>query len=169
MKMADPFSIFSGAVGLVAGGIQICGGVRKYLNAIRDRHKELAAAWDAARALAAVLENLNGVISRLHNERPVEAALLLQCLEGAQGPLLELRDVVARLEGFPKDAIPSLRSVSGSSLSAATNRSGDTIRKLKNTRRSAVYKIHQEDVKDLRVALQQLATSLNTAFLTVNL
>ncbi|KAF6829446.1 hypothetical protein CMUS01_08156 [Colletotrichum musicola] len=168
-RMADPFSMVSGAVGLVSGGIQICVGVRKYLNAIKDRHKELAAAWDAARALAAVLENLNGVIGRLRDERPVEAALLLQCLEGAQGPLLELRDIVARLEGFPKDGIPSLQSVAGSSLSAAKNGSGDIMRKTKNTGRSMVYRIHQEDIKDLRVALQQLITSLNTAFLTVNL
>ncbi|KAF6813166.1 hypothetical protein CPLU01_14721 [Colletotrichum plurivorum] len=158
-RMADPFSIVSGAVGLVSGRIQNCVGVRKYLNAIKDRHKELAAAWDAARALAAVLENLNGVIGRLRDERPVEAALLLQCREGAQGPLLELRDVVARLEGFPKDGIPSLQSVAGSSLSTATNGSGDIMRKTKNTGRSMIYRIHQEDVKDLRVALQQLVTT----------
>lgn len=167
--MADPFSISTGAVGIVASVTQVCGGVLKYLSAVKDRHKELAAAWDAARTLAAVLEHLNGFITRIHAERPEDAALLSRCLDGAQHPLLKLRKVVAKLEGFPEDIIPKMQDAAGSSLSALTKPTGSFREKTKNAGRVMSYKFHQDDVKELRVAMQQLTTSLHTAILTVGL
>ncbi|KAI3396117.1 hypothetical protein diail_448 [Diaporthe ilicicola] len=167
--MADPFLIATGAFGIVTFGIQVCGGVLKYLSAVRHRHKELAAAWDTARTLAVVLERLNGFITRIHADKPEHAALLSQCLEGARVPLLELRNVVAKLEGFPEGVIPTLQNAAGLSLSTTTRSAGPLRKKAKNAGRAMAYKFHQDDVRDLRVALQQLTTSLNTAILTVDL
>lgn len=59
--MAEPFSIATGALGIVALGNQVCGGVHNYLGAIKNKRKELATAWDAAHTLAAVLERLDGI------------------------------------------------------------------------------------------------------------
>lgn len=171
--MADPFSIATGALGVVALGIQVCDGARKLLKAAKGRHKELAAAWDDARGLAACFERLNRIIARIHAERPEDAALLSQCLEGARSPLLELRNVVAKLEGFPDGKMPSLEDAAWSSLSTMARSSGGMRNKAMDKAKDAVrvitYNLHQDDVKDLRVALQQLSTSINTAIQIVNL
>lgn len=166
-KMAEPFSIATGALGIVALGNQVCGGVHRYLSAIKDRHKELAAAWDAAHTLAAVLERLDDIITEICFERPEDAVLLSRCLANTQGHLLELRDIVAKLEGLPE--APSLQNTAGSALRAISRPEHGLRGRLGHIGRTMTYNCHRDGVNDLRVALQQLTTSLNSAILTVDL
>lgn len=165
--MAEPFSIATGVLGIVALGNQVCSGVYKYLGTIKDRNKELVAAWDAARTLAAVLERLDGIITQIRAERPDDAVLLSRCLTETRIRLLELRDVVAKLEGLPE--APSLQNTAGSSLRATERPEHGLMGRAKQLGRTMTYTYHRDGVNDLRVALQQLTTSLNSAMLAVDL
>lgn len=140
---------------------------------MKGRNKDLIAAWDDARTLAALFERLNSLIVRTSAERPEDAALLSQGLGEATRCLLELRDLVAKLKGFPEGKTPSLQDNAGASLSTMANSAVGLRQKVGHKTRDAglamVYKFHQEDVKDLRVAMQQLISSLTLAIHTISL
>ncbi|GAW16765.1 hypothetical protein ANO14919_062020 [Xylariales sp. No.14919] len=167
--MGDPFSIATGAVGIVSLGIQVCSGVSEYLSAVKHRNEELAAAWDSARTQAANFDWLDGFIIRIRAERPEDANYLLHRLEDARQPLNKLRDVVAALEGLPSGMVPTLQNAAGSSLSTITKSAGGIKEKAMDVRRAMTYKFRQDNVKDLQKALQHVSISLQTAMLNVML
>ncbi|KAI1300833.1 hypothetical protein F5Y03DRAFT_397019 [Xylaria venustula] len=167
--MGDPFSIATGAIGIVSLGIQVCGGVSEYLSAVKHRNEELAAAWDSARTQAANFEWLDEFITRIRSERTEDANYLLRRLEDARGPLNKLRDVVAALAGLPPGMVPTLQNAAGSSLSAVTKSTGGIKERAREVGRAMTYKFHQDNVKDLQKALQHVSISLQTAMLNVML
>ncbi|KAI0966044.1 hypothetical protein F4678DRAFT_451153 [Xylaria arbuscula] len=167
--MGDPFSMATGAIGIVSLGIQVCGGVSEYLSAVKHRNEELAAAWDSARTQAANFEWLDEFITRIRAERPEDANHLLRRLEDARGPVNKLRDVVAALAGLPPGMVPTLQNAAGSSLSTITKSTGGIKEKAREVGRAMTYKFHQDSVKDLQKALQHVSISLQTAMLNVML
>lgn len=145
-------------------GIRVCGELHKYLSAIKGRRKELAAAWDATRTLAAVFDRLDAVGTRIGDERLEDTAVLKRCLDDAQGHLLKLQDVVTELEGLPDTS--SLQN-SSHVLWTKEDAFSSIKYKARRAKRAITYNFQREGLKDLLVTLQQLTTALNCGIVTV--
>lgn len=165
--MSDPFSSVSAALGVVSFGITVCKGLVSYLNAIKERRKELRDTLEDTATLMKVLQSLIEILPRIVSSRPDSAAVLLRCLQQAKSRLVALRDLVAKLAGLPPEQVASLAlpdAIHTPSSSAIGLKAS-----VKDTGRALLYRFNQDDLKSVRQAILQLVDILNLALLTDNL
>lgn len=97
--MADPLSLPGLVIGLVSLGVQVSGGISKYIGALDCREQDIASVREQNDALEKSLNVVNQLLSRVHPAHQESTALVRQCLEPCRNELKALDALVVDLTG----------------------------------------------------------------------
>lgn len=95
--MSDPLSITASVAGLVSLGIQVVGGVTKYLEAVRERETDVASVKTQIVRTQDLLTLVVKVVAKVEPNHGTTAAFLKDCAS-VQPDLQALEDLVRRLD-----------------------------------------------------------------------
>ena len=141
--MADPLSVACLAAGLVSLGLQVCGGIITYVDALDCREQDIASVRQQHHSLQITLRVVETSLSQLPRDHQEAAAAAHDCLDVCQAKLKGLESLVAEL---------------ASSNSPSTSRRG----KIRHQSKKLLYPFS-------RVKLEQLETRLQSANATLQL
>ncbi len=96
--MADPLSIAGLAAGLVSLGIQVCGGITQYMDALDCREQDMASVKQQNLSLERTLRAVKASLAQLQDGDYQEAAAAVRdCVAGCNTELQALQALVADL------------------------------------------------------------------------
>jgi hypothetical protein len=101
--MADPLSVAGLAAGLVSLGLQTCGGITKYIDALDCREQDITSIKQHNNSLRNTIQVVETSLTQLHRDHPGPTAAVRSCLDSCGNELRALDDLVAQLAaGFDR-------------------------------------------------------------------
>ncbi|EMR71891.1 putative ankyrin repeat-containing protein [Eutypa lata UCREL1] len=97
--MADPTSIVGLAAGLVSLGIQVCGGITAYLDAVKCRADDITSVNRQAQNFGNVLRIIQTALARVDPSHQVSTTVVDECLKSCESEVKGLKDFVSGLVG----------------------------------------------------------------------
>ncbi len=85
--MADPFSLAGLALGVASLGLQVCGGITTYLDAVQCRKKDISSVRQHNDVLNNTLQAIETSLSRLQPNYQLSTTAILGCLESCKNEL----------------------------------------------------------------------------------
>ncbi|CAI7649412.1 unnamed protein product [Penicillium bialowiezense] len=141
--MSDPFSVASGAVGVISLGLVICGEIVDYGRAYRGYDEDIRNITAKAESLSETLEDLDDAIKFAQTTQPIAAARLSNKVIGIKQRITRLESVLKRYgPGNPVDGFA---------------------RKARNQVKKTVYAFRKEALQDMAADLDSLQSTLQTA------
>jgi DNA anti-recombination protein RmuC len=148
--MADPLSVAGLAAGVVSLGIQVCGGITKYLDALDCREQDILSAKQQNECLRKALQVVEASLARLQRDHSAAAAAVQDCLDSSKQELSALNDFVTQLAGSGQ---PS------------TGRRG----RIKAEGRKLLYPFHRSKLEQLESRLRNANATLQVALQALGL
>ncbi len=148
--MADPVSILGTASGVVSLGIQVWAGLNTYLEAVKDRRRDLDSAYRELQSLRAALDVIQAAIPRLQTRYPTPTSTVTKCLGSCQTELQALQEV---LVGLQDSATPP----------------SDLKGKIKEGKKKLSYPFHRPSVERVQTRLARANAAFQTALQVLNL
>ncbi|KAI1408082.1 hypothetical protein F5Y13DRAFT_173316 [Hypoxylon sp. FL1857] len=140
--MAEPVGLLGTVVGVVSLGIQVYGGLKKYLDDYRSREKHVSKTLDRLEQLQLSLENIKAIIPSIENGCRKPADTVMSSLLAAQAELQILHDKL-------KENEPSSPA--------------DLKGKMKETRKKLAFPFRISDLDKLESALEKIVGTLSIA------
>ncbi|RYP22652.1 hypothetical protein DL765_001502 [Monosporascus sp. GIB2] len=103
--MADPISIVGLAAGLASLGIQICGGITGYLDAIKCRADDIASVRRQVKSFESVLAVIQTALNQVDSSHQVSAAAVAECFQSCETELKALDTFISELTGGVKSQV----------------------------------------------------------------
>ncbi|RYO81224.1 hypothetical protein DL766_002504 [Monosporascus sp. MC13-8B] len=97
--MADPISIVGLAAGLASLGIQVCGGITSYLDAIKCRADDIDSVRRQVKSFESVLAVIQTALNQVDSSHRVSAAAVAECFQSCETELKALDTFVSGLTG----------------------------------------------------------------------
>ncbi|KAH8649903.1 hypothetical protein BX600DRAFT_502266 [Xylariales sp. PMI_506] len=97
--MADPLSVSGLVTGIVSLGLQVCGGVLDYLDALKCRTQEIAAAKRYVQNLEILIQAIKSSSARAQSQDAAVNTALRTCLESCDMQLKALDSLIGELTG----------------------------------------------------------------------
>jgi chromosome segregation ATPase len=97
--MADPLSVAGLATGVVSLGLQVCGGITSYLDALKCREQDIASARQQTDCLDKALQVVEASLPQPQQEHQAPTAAVRGCLDSCSQELEALQTLVAQLAG----------------------------------------------------------------------
>jgi hypothetical protein len=142
--MADPLSVAGLAAGLVSLGLQVCGGITKYMDALDCREQDIASVRQQNLSLQKTLHVVETSLAQLQPDHQTAAAAVSSCIDGCRNELEALVTLMADLAGSSQPTAVGRRD------------------KLRNQGKKLLYPFS-------RPKLEQLETTLRNANATLQL
>lgn len=149
--MADPLSLPGLAIGLVSLGVQVSGGISKYIDALDCREQDIASVREQNDALEKSLNVVNQLLSRVHPEYQESTALVRQCLEPCRNELKALDALVADLTGGGQQSSAGWKD------------------RLKSQGKKLLYPFDRPKLEQVESRLRKASMTLLSALQTLNL
>ncbi|KAH6634622.1 hypothetical protein B0J18DRAFT_26054 [Chaetomium sp. MPI-SDFR-AT-0129] len=142
--MADLLSVAGLAMGVVSLGIQVCGGITSYLDALKCRKQDIASVRQQTKCLETALQVVEVLLPQLQQEHQGPTVVVRGCLDSCSQELKALHTLMAELAG-PNQA-PSKRRENIQALS-----------------KRLLYPFNQPKIKQLESRLHNTNTTLQLA------
>ncbi|KAJ5100674.1 hypothetical protein N7456_006726 [Penicillium angulare] len=143
--MSDPFSVASGAVGVISLGLQVCGQIVSYAQAVRGQNDDIQYLATKAEQLRAPLKDLRELIEETKDSSPETANDLKEKTK-------ILRSYVESLEKKVEEAKPvASQSING---------------KARAGFKKAVYPFKKDALFEIGACLDGMQETLQTTLLT---
>lgn len=97
--MSDPLSLAASAAGLVSLGLQVCGGITQYLDALDCREQDISSARQQNESLQKLFPIIESSLSQLRGDHHEATAAAQDCLNACKTNLKALEDLLADLTG----------------------------------------------------------------------
>ncbi len=101
--MADPLSVAGLVAGLAAGlvslGLQVCGGITQYLDALDCRDQDMVSVRQQTISLQNTLRAVEPSLAQLQSDHQAAAAAVHDCIAGCKSELRALLTLVTDLTG----------------------------------------------------------------------
>ncbi|EXJ60948.1 hypothetical protein A1O7_05101 [Cladophialophora yegresii CBS 114405] len=147
--MADPFSVASGAVGVVSLGLTVCDGLISYFSALKGQNQFLSSLSERAEDLNKSLRLLNQALPPLRTRTPDVARQIEQSLAECESGILALQNKVA---AFQRVHGPSLKRYS-----------------LHHAARKAIFPFKKDALVELSGTIDSLQQNLETVLAIASL
>jgi uncharacterized protein Yka (UPF0111/DUF47 family) len=147
--MADPFSVASGAIGVVSMGLTVCDGLISYISAFKGQTQFLSSLSGRAEDLNKCLRLLNQALPALRTRTPDVARKIEESLAECESGIVALQSKVA---AFQRVQGPSLRRDS-----------------LHHVSRKAIFPFKKDALVDLSGSIDSLQQNLETVLAIANL
>lgn len=142
--MADPLSLAGLAIGVASLGLQVCGGITTYLDAVQCREQEIASVRQQNEVLNSALQAVESSLSRLEPSYQISTAAVLGCLESCKTELNALETITTDLSN--------------------TNRTeGSLTGRIKDKSKALKYPFKRQNVQQLENRLRQASSVLYLA------
>lgn len=102
--MADPLSVAGLAAGVVSLGLQVCGGITSYIDALNCREQDIASARQQTECLEKTLQVVETSLAQLQHEHQTPTAAVRGCMDSCNQELEALRSLVVELAGPDQSA-----------------------------------------------------------------
>lgn len=141
--MSDPFSVASGAVGVISLGLVVCGEIVDYGRAYRDYDEDIRNITTKAESLGETLEDLDDAINFAQTTQPIAATKLSNKVIGIKQHITRLKNMLERYgPGNPADGFAH---------------------KARSQAKKALYAFRKEALQNMAADLDSLQTTLQTA------
>ncbi|RYP62588.1 hypothetical protein DL771_009667 [Monosporascus sp. 5C6A] len=97
--MADPISVVGLVAGLASLGIQVCGGITHYLDAVKCHADDVASARRQARSFKDVLQIIQETVTLVDSDHRIPATAVVECIKSCEAELKILESFVSELTG----------------------------------------------------------------------
>ncbi|RYP43504.1 hypothetical protein DL768_009892 [Monosporascus sp. mg162] len=97
--MADPVSVVGLVAGLASLGIQVCGGITDYLDAVKCRADDIASARRQAQSFKNVLQIIQTTVAQVDSNHQVASTAVVECIKSCEAELNTLESFVSELIG----------------------------------------------------------------------
>lgn len=97
--MADPITIVGLVAGLTSLGIQVCGGITTYLDAIKCHADDIAYVKRQVQSLETVLQVVRTTLPRIDSSHQASITAVVECLKLFETEIEALRSFVSKLTG----------------------------------------------------------------------
>ncbi|RYP90381.1 hypothetical protein DL770_003528 [Monosporascus sp. CRB-9-2] len=97
--MADPVSVVGLVAGLASLGIQVCGGITDYLDAVKSRAEDVASARRQAQCFKSVLQIIQTTVTQVDSNHRVSTTAVVECIKSCETELRTLESFVSELTG----------------------------------------------------------------------
>ncbi|RYP66631.1 hypothetical protein DL769_005981 [Monosporascus sp. CRB-8-3] len=103
--MADLISIVGLAAGLASLGIQVCGGITGYLDAIKCRADDIASVRRQVKSFETVLRVIQTALNQVDSNHQVSTTAVAECFQSCEAELKTLKSFVSELTGGVKSQV----------------------------------------------------------------
>lgn len=97
--MADPLSVAGLATGMVSLGLQVCGGITSYLDALKCGEQDIASTRQQTDCLDKTLQVVKASLPQPRQEHQAPTAAVHSCLDSCSQELKALQTLMAQLAG----------------------------------------------------------------------
>lgn len=142
--MADPLSLAGLAIGVASLGLQVCGGITTYLDAVQCREQEIASVRQQNEVLNGALQAVESSLSRLEPSYQISTAAVLGCLESCKTELNALETITTNLTNTDRAE-------------------GSLTGRIKDKSKALKYPFKRQNVQQLENRLRQASSVLQLA------
>ncbi|RYP37239.1 hypothetical protein DL767_003058 [Monosporascus sp. MG133] len=97
--MADPISVVGLVAGLASLGIQVCGGITNYVDAVKCRADDVASARRQAQSFKNLLQIIQATVAQVDSNHRVSTTAVVECIKSCETELKTLESFVSELTG----------------------------------------------------------------------
>lgn len=142
--MADPLSLAGLAIGVASLGLQVCGGITTYLDAVQCREQEIASVRQQNEVLNSALQAVESSLSRLEPSYQISTAAVLGCLDSCKTELNALETITTNLTNTDRAK-------------------GSLTGRIKDKSKALKYPFKRQNVQQLENRLRQASSVLQLA------
>lgn len=95
--MSDPLSIAASAAGLVSLGLQVCGGITRYLDALDCREQDISSSRQRNESLQKLLPVIEFSLNQLRSDHHAVTAAAQDCLDACKTDFKDLENLLVDL------------------------------------------------------------------------
>ena len=149
--MADPLSVAGLAAGLVSLGLQVCGGLTQYLDALDSRDQDMVSVRQQTISLQNTLRAVEPSLAQLQPDHQAATATVCDCIAECKSELRALVTLVTDLSGCDHPPTAGCRD------------------KLKSQGKKLLYPFSRPKVNQLETRLRNANGALQLALQTLGL